>query len=339
MEEILNTMRATQAKKDAMAKSRAMEMQMKAPQLIDSNLLQPTTDGVIHGKGVGGGEAGLKRVIGRGRPKKVVGESNGVMEGGSKNAKDMGAKIAKQLKSLHGKEFAEDFHQGIMDELSGGMMLGMPGHGVMKGRGKKMAGCGGPISAPPSGLEVSHAFMSPVQEGQPGSATGGQDVPPGGLVPFAYGNVPQAPSSFKRNTVGMGKPAGAGRPVGAAMCGSGMCGSGMCGGAMDSEQMTKKLSQVVARKKGGAMCDGAMCGGVVSKKGREDEKLGMEVSMLKKKMKGGVSCKGCASCKGVDECRGAGKKTSERGQMIAKLMKGSGMTLGQASKYLKENPQ
>jgi hypothetical protein len=115
-----------------------------------------------------------------------------------------------------------------------------------------------------------------------------------------------------------------------------------------------------------------MKGGVVSQKGREDDKLGMEVKGLKNKvaqvvarkkasMSGGMpagagAC--CDTCKGgapagagqestlarmkrmidVSGPKGAGKKKSTaRGQAIAKLMKEKGMTLGQASKYLKEN--
>jgi len=307
MEEILNTMRATQSKKNALGKARAMEKQLQAPQLMDPTALEPTTDAVIHGKG--GGEAGMKRVIGngkRGRPAKVAGASNGVMEGGAMtSAKEMGAKIAKQIASLHGKDFADQFHQGIMDELKGGMrLLGMPGHGTFQGGAKKRGGAG-PISAPPSGLEVSHAMMSPAQQGLAGQALGGQDVPPGGLAPVAYGSVPQAPASFKRNTVGMGRASGAG----------------------------KKMA----------------CGGAVTQKGREDEKLGMEVKGLKDKVAmvvarkkapvgGAKDCSGCMSCKGSGPAGAGKKKSSARGQMISKLMKEKGMTLGQASKYLKENP-
>ena len=66
----------------------------------------------------------------------------------------------------------------------------------------KMRGCGDNIVAHPSGIQVSHAMMSPAQAGLAGQALGGQDVPPGGVAPVAYGNAPQAPSSFKRNTVG-----------------------------------------------------------------------------------------------------------------------------------------
>jgi hypothetical protein len=350
MEEVLNTMRATQSKKSALGKSRAMEIQLQSPQLMDPNVLEPTTDDVIHGKG--GGDAGMRRIVGngkRGRPRKMAGASNGVMAGGAmSNAKDMGAKIAEQLTSLHGKDFADQFHSGLMEKLKGGAemrggfwgalaslalplignlfgsgqmtkqahdelmklfdekkggmrLLGMPGHGTFQGGAKMKTGGAGPISAPPSGLEVSHAMMSPAQQGLQGQALGGQDVPPGGLAPVAYGNVPQAPASFKRNAVGMGRPSGAG----------------------------KKMA----------------CGGAVTQKGREDEKLGMEMKGLKDKVAmvvarkkapvGGACCNTCTG--GV--ASGAGKKSSARGQMISKIMKSKGMTLGQASKYLKENPQ
>jgi len=403
MEEVLNTMRATQSKKNALSNARAMELQLQTPQTMDSNLLEPTTDDVIHGKG-NGGEAGLRRVIGSGRrkiAKNKEGGTDGVMVGSAmKNANEMGSKIAEQLVKLHGKEFANQFHRGLMDKLAvdftslklpehsvkkeerGGALLGLPGHGVKKekrgkglqedfnallsqtgkvgetidkiapgslpsraleaisnlnslrnmsgqalssvleqmgpgasqmpqvkkvlglfGAGVRKRGGAGPISHPPSGLQVSHALMSPAQQGLPGQALGGQDVPPGGVAPVAYGNVPQAPSSFKRNTVGMGRPAGAGKKV--------------------SEQGREddKLGMEVA------MIKKKMKGAAVSKKGREDDKLGMEVAMLRKKVDKDIA--------------GAGKKKSSvRGQMISKLMsQNPGLTLGQASKYLKENPQ
>jgi hypothetical protein len=384
MEEVLNTMRATQSKKNALGKARAMELQLQSPQTMDSNLLEPTTDDIIHGKG--GGDAGMRRIVGngkRGRPRKMAGASNGVMEGGAmSNAKEMGAKIAEQLTSLHGKDFADQFHMGVMDKLKGGAemrggfwgalaslalplignlfgsgqmtqkardelmnlfdekkggmaLLGRPGHGTYQGGAKKRGGAG-PISAPPSGIEVSHAMMSPAQSGLAGQALGGQDVPPGGLAPVAYGSPPQAPASFKRNAVGMGRPAGAGMKA--------------CGGAvtqkgrederlgMEVKGLKDKVAMVVARKK-------APVGGAVSQMGREDDKLGMEVAILKKKMKGGVgtgageSCNSCMSCKGSGPAGAGKKKSSARGQMISKIMKSKGMTLGQASKYLKENPQ
>jgi hypothetical protein len=53
------------------------------------------------------------------------------------------------------------------------------------------------------GNQIAHAPMEDV--GLPGGARGGQDLLPGALAPRAYGNVPQAPASFQRNTVGMGK--------------------------------------------------------------------------------------------------------------------------------------
>jgi hypothetical protein len=309
MEEVLNTMRATQAKKNALGKSRAMEMQMKSPQLMDSTLLEPTTDDVIHGKG-SGGEAGMKRVIGsgkRGRPPKMDGASNGVMK-----SEDMSGGFLGALASLAVPLIGKLFGNGQMTEKARNDLLKL-----LDGK-KSMKGGAAPISSAPSGLQVSHATMSPAQQGLAGQALGGQDVPPGGVAPVAYGSVPQAPASFQRNTVGMGKAAGAGKNKMA------------CGGAMPTHRMPD-----------GTIMPGAKHGGVVSKKGREDEKLGMEIAMIKKKMKGSAPPAGagapCMTCKGGAPPAGAGKKSTARGQAIAKLMKEKGMTLGQASKFLKEN--
>lgn len=282
MEEVLNTMRANQSKKNALGKSRAMELQMKSPQLLDSNLLEPRTEDVIHGKG--GGEAGLQRVIGsgkgkRGRPRKMQGGSDGVM----KDAHALGAKLSQQLSELHGKGFWDDFKEGFMSVVKpaasitktvAGLIPDARAQGLSSvlgalGAGRKVRkGGAAPVSMPPAGVEVLHARMSHAKDGLAGQALGGQDVPPNGLVPVAYGNAPQAPSSFKRNTVGMGHMAGAGQ----------------------------------------------------SRKAREDEKLGMEVAELKKKVS-----------------RGGAKKQSERGKLISKVMKEKGLTLGQASKWIKEN--
>jgi len=119
----------------------------------------------------------------------------------------------------------------------------------LAGRGRAGGGmCG-------AGQQVGHSEMSGAKQGLPGSGTGGQDVPPGGVAPVAYGSPPQAPASFARNTAGMGRP----RAVG----------MGRAGGAKPMEK--------------------------------------------------------------------AAKRSSQRGQMISKLMKEHGMTLGQASKHLKEN--
>jgi hypothetical protein len=295
MEQRAEAMRAARGKAKGMADVRAMELQMKAPQLLDNNMLETTQE--MRGSGAGGGDAGLARVVGgakrRGRPPKnmvggavtlndQIGEgSNGRMVGG---ARDMAKALAAQIKAIHGGAYMKEFADAMMEDDAP----------VAKGR--KMKGGAGPISGHPSGIQVGHALMSPAQQGLAGQALGGQDVPPGGVAPMAYGNAPQAPASFARNSVGMGRPAGAGKAL------LGRPGHGTFQGGAVMKQ---------------------------SAKDREDEKLGMEVAMLKKK---GGAMKGCAAT----ACGGASKR-SARGQAIAKLMKEKGMTLPQASKYLKEN--
>lgn len=284
MEQKLHDIRQARVKGKALSDSRAMELQMQSPQTYDRNTFEETTPQGRGGSMCGGGDAGLRRVVGtgkpRGRPKKMVGgavslnDQMGSDAGMCGGAKEMGKALAKQLKDLHGKEYADKFHSGLMDELSGSAMPDMME--MMDKKSKKVRGGAGPMSAPPMGRQVLHARMSPAEQGLPGQALGGQDVPPGGLAPIAYGNTPQAPASFQRNTIGMGRPAGAG------MYGEGMvCSTKANGGA----------KALLGRPGHGTQQGGAMCGG------------------------------------------GA---RSARGQAIAKLMREKGMTLGQASKHLKE---
>lgn len=197
MEEIQNEMRVNQSAKNAMRDVRAMERmaQRKNYTKFDPSLKPQDPTGMppsgsnlkkLNGLGKGGAnEAGLQRVIGAGRKKKggYVPGSNAInnaagggkgaesdssdeeMEGGRKN---MGKMLAKHLMEMHGGRYFQKF---------------------MKGMG---------------GISVVHAQQSPALMGEAGSALGGQDVPPGGVAAVAYGNPPQAPASFKRNTVGEG---------------------------------------------------------------------------------------------------------------------------------------
>ncbi len=335
MEEILNTMRANQGKLNALGKSRAMEKQMQAPQLMDSNLLEPTTDAVISGKGMSQ-EARMKRVVGAGRKKK--GASNGVMEGGAESeAMALGKKLASQLKEKHGMSFFDDFHKGLMH------------------------GGAGPISMPPSGIEVSSAKLQPATSGLAGQALGGQDVPPGGVAPIAYGSVPQAPASFQRNTVGMGRK--------------------QTRKDKEDEKLGMEVSILKKKVKGGAMCDvqrtvdaskkmkgGAKCscGGAKKKGGQmrraefEPTPVGQTVERMateviarppprrmivpRSELQGDTGATVSLPKRIIQGDTGGtpyggAKKSSKRGQMISKLMKEKGMQLGQASKYLKDHPE
>ena len=306
--------RAGRAKVGMLGKSRAMERQMQSPQLMsDTNL--PGSDS-MRGSGLGGGEAGLKRVIGgaKSRTKKVKyddddnllggamtlndhlegdgnGGTNGVMTGGAK----MGKELGEQMIRLHGEGFSKDFMSGLASVL-----------------GRKMRG-GNVISAPPSGVQVSHARMSSALQGLPGQALGGQDVPPGGLAPVAYGNAPQAPASFQRNTVGMGKAMHR-MPDGSMMAG-------------------EKHGGMLGRpghgvRKGGAMSlnDHLEGEGILS------DMFGLGAD---KKTRGRPRKNAVQPAK-HNAMEGSGKR-SARGQAISKLMKEKGLTLPQASKYLKEH--
>jgi hypothetical protein len=382
MEQIQNEMRANQGKVKALADRRGIELAMKAPQLMDNNMLEPTEPM----KG-GSMDMRMKRIVG-GRKKKVsmeiaemeggakcgcagdcgCGGSNGYMAGG---AREMGRSLAEQMAKLHGPDFMKDFMSGLT--ASGGAVMKNPFTNVQVETATasivpKVRGGRGVGSRPPSGQQVGHARMSSALAGLPGEGLGGQDVPPGGEAPMAYGSAPQAPASFQRNTVGMGRsggpvnevgmgrPAGAGKVKGKGPAKQSMLAQSLGHKSIDKarieelkqqyaeahragDEATKReikdlYDQIMANmayrvqdeKKKMAGEGAKKCGGAVSKKGREDERLAMEVKGLKDKVGGAAS--------------GAGKgKRSARGQAISRIMKSKGMTLPQASKYLKEHPE
>lgn len=339
MEQIQNEMRANRGKLNALGKARAMELQMKAPQLMDDNMLEPTEP--QPGVRGGGIDTRMARVVGSGKKSKKMkggamslndsmadegdnmagrtsamkggvmsGASNGRMVGAGSmkgGAKEMGEALGQQVLKLHGEGFFSDFVSGLTSVLKpvASVASFIPGpigaigrvaSGIMGGA-KPRKGCRGgagkQVAAPPAGIEVEHAMMSPAEQGLPGMGTGGQDVPPGGKAPLAYGSPPQAPESFRRNTVGMGK----GKAQMGCMGCKGKC---LCSGGAK-----KMLGQ--------------------TRKDKEDERLAMEIKGVKDKVAGGVPS-------------GAGmNKRSARGAMVSKLMKERGMTLGEASKYIKEN--
>ena len=246
MEQIQFANRVAASAKRDLAEARALELEAKHPQLSVYDP-QPEPSVPYH---MSGGDAGLRRVVGgrkRKTKKEVIHEAmkkeadkmessdDEKYEGGARQ----GRMLARHMKKMYGDAFASDF---------------MRGYGSLSGGG---------------GYQVAHAPMMNYSVGERGSALGGQDVPPGGMTPMAYGNPPQAPASFERNTVGMGRSGG-----------------GRSGGASH--------------------------------------------------MKGA----GQLTISHGDTCVGAGKKKrapSARNQMISKLMKEKGMSLPEASRYLKEH--
>jgi hypothetical protein len=242
---------------------RSLEKMGQRPHLHEDEI-----NGPANTIGRGGGEAGLARVVGAGKkPRKgrrnavVEGASDGVMTGG---ASLQGKMLGEHLMKLHGKGFFDDFAKGFMSVIKPvASVVGsvMPGP---IGAVAKMISGGNKVNETPQGVEVEHARM-------PGNT-------PAGAVPaVAYGNAPQAPASFKRNTVGMGKSMeavkrGRGRPRKAVPV---------------AEEMEMSSSSEEEMKK-----------------------------PMKKKASG---------------------RKSARGAMVSKLMKTKGLSLGEASRYIKEH--
>lgn len=259
MEQIQEELRNNQGKLLVKAKARALEKQAKMPQNMLSTELEPT-------KKRGGGAAGLARVVGSGKKGKRAEspESVSSMSSGEGGARHMGRMMYEHLSKLHGDKYA-----------------------------KKFMGGAAPRGLPPSGIQVSHASMTPAKLGLPGQALGGQDVPPGGVAPMAYGSAPQAPANFQRNTVALGSK-----------------------GLLPSAAVGNGRKRVAHKAPSVHSTMNEMEGGVV---------LGRPGHGVYK----GVQATVAAPM--------AGGARAARGAAISKLMKEKGMTLGQASKHIKEN--
>ena len=244
MEQRLKGLKVAAAAKSDLAAARAMEKAAQRPQLqvFDNEVEDNSAPAVTKGGAVN--EAGLARVVGRGRPKKKAPakasrspspENEVMMEGGAMHggASHQGKMLAEHLGKMHGSGWLKDFAKGLLSGVKtvGDVVSNIPGpvgmigklakgaveagermgesaaesatyNNPKRGRGRPRKLHGGAYA----GNQVAHAGMDSVYDNLPGSGLGGQDVPPGGLAPMAYGNVPQAPASFQRNTVGMGKP-------------------------------------------------------------------------------------------------------------------------------------
>jgi hypothetical protein len=260
MEEVQNTLRANQMKLLAKRDARAMEKFAKHPQLADDNMIAPQDPkGQIGeaGERVGAGreEAALNRLVGAGRKGKASCDME-ELEGGSRHGMDFaktlkakhgvnaadqfmkgahGRELMFKLSSVHGAGFAKQFRDAFDSEMVEAPKTDIASKIKVTRRGGAQTGV--------QGIEVAHAKMD--------------GLVPNAVAPEAYGSAPQAPASFKRNTVGMGKK--------------------------------MAVPEEVPMMEGGA-----------------------------KKMK-------------------AKRQPSERNKMISNLMKTKGMTLGEASRWIKEH--
>lgn len=244
-----NNRKLLQRKNKQLSDERAMDIMKQHPQRYEQNpqLFDANEETFAELRGSGINDAGLARVIGKGRAggkrhkKEEMEEEEVLVEGG---ARKQGMELAKHLEELHGGAFMKEFIEGLS-----GSGKGMSSTTAMR------------RNAVVSGVEPS-----------------GSTVPKGALAPLAMGNAPQAPASFKRNSVGMGKGE--------------MYGSG-------------DLHIVHKVHKGKGRAGGA------------------------KKMMLGEDGKG-------QMMKGGKMSRAERGKKVSELMKKHGVSLGEASKMLKD---
>jgi hypothetical protein len=238
---------AAQRKGNLLAEARGLELQAKHPQLT---MFSPSPPDTLHLPKTGGGDAGLARVIGAGKRKskkemeehsdEVSVDSASDIEtigmGMSGGAKHQGVELGKHILQMHGKGFFDDFAKGFMSVIKpiASVASFIPGPIGAVARGVSALTGGG-------NSETAHAMMSHPVPTPRGAA--GSDVPKGALAPIGFGNTPQAPASFKRNAVGMGR-------AGGAAAGSGNLhimheGSGRAGGASLAGGVAKKRGECI----------------------------------------------------------------------------------------------
>lgn len=254
MEETQTALRASQPLLLEMRDARAMEKLSRHPQLMGPNQLKAT----VEKPAVGGGEAGLKRVVGRGRGRPPMTKvPNRPAE--SVELRDDADDIREHAEE-QGKRLASELHQ-----IRGGAYM----KHFMKGMGYARSRSSSPGSAP----NTLHGGIGVLPDIEPG-----------------YGNPPQAPASFERNTVGMGKA---------------------------QKKMMKEAKEMAEEPK-------AM----------RKVKLVKQLEAIKARRMGDMA-------RDVEQAKveGSGKvdKRKMRGSAISRLMKEKGMTLGEASKYVKEH--
>nr|WPF46804.1 MAG: hypothetical protein [Lake Baikal virophage 12] len=316
MEQIQNEMRANQGKKNSLANRRAMELEAKHPQLSEyDNQLEPTEPMR------GGGDAGLARVVGSGKRKSKKMEmmvEDEPMSGGAKQGK----MLATHLRKLHGEGFFQDFWKGFtsvirpvaniasMIPIPGIQQAGQLASGVLGGgkcemcRYKKCRCSGGMIS----------------KYGRP------QDQP--------YYKEMMAKRQQEMDDM-MAKQ-GKGR-AGAGRAGAGRAGAGMCGGGNQIAHANTEGNRV-------GLAGQALGGQDLPPNSVAPRTYGntpsAPASFARNTVGMGRAGAGMAGAGMAGASNGKMKKPrapTARGAMVSKLMKEQGMSLGEASRYIKQH--
>lgn len=225
MEETLNMIREARPRLLARANRRAAERQLfeMRPAGLEENATdnEPKKGDDDNRMLKGGNEAGLRRVVGRGKAKGkgkleiTHGESSSESDEETGGARLAGRMLKEHIEQIHGGRYARRFLKGA------GLIGAEFGH--------------------PSGREVAHAVMTPPIGTR---ARGAENLVPGALPPVALGNPPQAPKSFARNSIGQAR-AGLANPT-ATVHGSGVAGAGA---ANKRQERGRQIAQIMRERK------------------------------------------------------------------------------------------
>jgi hypothetical protein len=308
MEQIQNEMRANQGKKNSLANRRAMELEAKHPQLSEFDNQPEPTEPMR-----GGGDAGLARVVGSGKRKmkkmEMMAEAMPEMSGGAKQGK----MLAEHLRKLHGEGFFQDFWKGFTSVLRPvaqvASILPIPGvqqaaqlaSGVLGGAKGKCEMCGYKKCRCSGGMILKGLPQpNPVKYGRPQD----QDY---------YKEM-----MAKRQMSGMGR-------AGAGMCGSGNQiahantegnRAGLAGQALGGQDLPP--NSLAPRTYGNTPSAPASFARNTVGMGRA-----------------GAGMAGASN--GMMKMKKEKRPPTARGAMVSKLMKEQGMSLGEASRYIKQH--
>ena len=302
-----------------LADARAMELLAQHPQTLGPRV-GPASE--VAEEVRGGMSARLARVAGK------KGGTNGRMESRMFGAGKSDRAVVEELMAAHEKDgkLEGGFLGALLGAIAPSLLGKMFGNG-MCGDGM----CGGAAPVEPAVLKKARAkkaltggagmYAETAQrQNAPAAArvpASGATVAPGAVAPVSEMGAPEAPASFQRNTVGMGRKRGGMEPP-----------------AMVPESgKSFRPGTVTPPKKPKADRPLAKAAEAVSGVPRTKT----PPKQVKSRDLPEVIAPPALVPKGKKPAAKGGAR-SVRGQKIAALMKGKGMTLGQASKYLKENP-
>jgi len=315
MEQIQNEMRANQGKKNALANRRAMELEAQHPQLSEFDNQPEPTEPMR-----GGGDAGLARVVGSGKRKSKKMEmmvEAPEMSGGAKQGK----MLATHLRKLHGEGFFQDFWKGFTSVIRPvaniASMIPIPG---IQQAGQLASGVLGGGKCEMCRYKKCRCQGGFIMKGRP------QDDPTY-KQPVKYGR-PQDQDYYKE-MMAKREMSGKGR-AGAGICGAGNQIAhantegnrvGLAGQALGGQDLPP--NSIAPRTYGNTPSAPASFARNTVGMGRAG--AGMA----------GAGMAGASN--GMMKMKKEKRPPTARGAMVSRLMKEQGMSLGEASRYIKQH--